>query len=316
MGNKERSFFKSSDVRGFLFFLLLTSIVAVLIKLSKSYKKTYDIPIVITEVPLDKTVRSISPLEVEFDAEISGFSLLLHSFDALEIPIEFVNLDSISATRYSYDTGRLNTVLKEVVTGAKEFSSFRTKTIEVTIAVLSTKKVPVQIDVHLDFKSGYDTYNEAVIVPDSVTAVGPQAILEQLKWVKTKKQDVTNISDNVNLSLALDTLSLYKELSLSHNRFTYTQEVAKFTEGSFSIPVTVKGMGEDDVKIFPKEVVLFFVANLEEYDSILASDFEVVADLSTRSDNNEFVVLTIERQPSNVRNVRLRTKQIKFIVVN
>lgn len=316
MGNKERSFFKSSDVRGFLFFLLLTSIVAVLIKLSKSYKKTYSIPIVITEVPLDKTVRSISPLEVEFDAEISGFSLLLHSFDALEIPIEFVNLDSISATRYSYDTGRLNTVLKEVVTGAKEFSSFRTKTIEVTVAVLSTKKVPVQIDVHLDFKSGYDTYNEAVIVPDSVTAVGPQAILEQLKWVKTKKQDVTNISDNVNLSLALDTLSLYKELSLSHKRFTYTQEVAKFTEGSFSIPVTVKGMGEDDVKIFPKEVVLFFVANLEEYDSILASDFEVVADLSTRSDNNEFVVLTIERQPSNVRNVRLRTKQIKFIVVN
>ena len=94
------------------------------------------------------------------------------------------------------------------------------------------------------------------------------------------------------------------------------QEVAKYTEGSFSLPVTVKGAHEDAIKIFPQEVTLFFVASLEEYDAILPTDFEVIADFSTRNNDEEFILLTVSRQPDNVRNVRLETKQIKFIVVN
>lgn len=316
MGSKERSFFKSSDARGFLFFLFLTSVVAIFIKLSKDYTKTYSVPIGIRQVPIDKTIKNILPKKLEFNAELNGFSLLLNSFRSPEIEIDFNSLDSIAGSKLSYDTRKLNAALGKAITGAKEFSSFNTPSIAVAVDLLSTKKVPVLVDLDLDYKSGYDAYDRAAIIPDSVTAVGPMGLLEQLKGVKTKSQSVENISNDVVLSLEIDTLALYNKLRLSDTNFAYKQKVAKYTEGSFSIPVTVIGAQKDLIKIFPREVVLFYVASLEEYDSILASDFEVGANFETRNNEEEFIVLTIDRKPDNVRNVRLETKQIKFIVVN
>ena len=89
MEHKRRTFFRSSDARGFLFFLLLTSVVAVLIKLSKEYTKMYTVPIEITNIPLDKTVNEIRPEEVIFKAQLSGFSLLMNSLRRQELKIDF-----------------------------------------------------------------------------------------------------------------------------------------------------------------------------------------------------------------------------------
>ena len=316
MENKGRTFFKSADARGFLFFLLLTSIVAVLIKLSKEYTKTYTVPIAITNVPIDKTIKKITPQKADFNAKLNGFSLLMNSLRSPEIAIDFQTLDSLTASKFSYDSSRLNTILKESLPGVQEFSNFKTSSIAVDVDFMSAKKVPVIADVLIDFESGFDTYQSAVIEPDSVTVVGPLGVLEQIKHIKTKRHTAQGITDKLSIKLKPDTLAIYKEVKLSSKSFTYIQEVAKYTEGSFSIPVTIRGAQEDALKIFPREVNLFFVTSLEEYDAVLPTDFEVLADFSNRNSVQEFVVLSISRAPDNVRNVRLETKQVKFIVVN
>ena len=316
MSLKKRTFFKSSDARGFLFFLLLTSVVAILIKLSKDYTQACSIPISIAGVPLDKTIKTISPQELAFNAKISGFSMLRNSLKTPELEINFSSLDSITSSRLSYDTSRLNSILKEVMPGGKEFSNYNSSSIAVGVDVLSTKKVPVLVDVQLDFNNGYNTYDSAIVTPDSVTVVGPLGELEKVKGIQTHSQKVDNVTNEVSLTLELDTLAVYENLKFSASKFRYTQKVAKYTEGSFSIPVTVNGINREKVKIFPREVELFFVASLDEYDSVLPTDFEIVADFSQRRGAEEHIVLSISREPSNVRNVRLGTKHIKFIVVN
>lgn len=315
MAFKGQSFFKSSDARGFLFFLLLTSIVAVLIKLSKSYSKVYKTEVVISNVPIDKTVKSITPSEIEFAAELSGFSLVLNSFRNQEVAIDFDKLDSVSTTRFTYNTDRLSLLLKDKISGGSEFSDFESDLITVDVDNLTGKKVPVISDVAINFKSGYNAINAPLIKPDSVTVVGPQNVLNKISGLRTKAQSINNISSSVTITLELDTIAVYKDLTISDRTFIFEQEVAKFTEGSFSIPVNIRGANENDIKIFPKEIRLFFVASLEEYDSILPSDFEVVADFS-ETNGDEYIALTVFRKPDNVRNVRLENKQIKYIVVN
>lgn len=312
----DRSFFKSSDARGFLFFLLLTSLVAVLIKLSKEYTKTYSIPITISNLPIDKTITTITPSHIDFNAEVSGFSLLMNSVKSQHLEIDFNSLTPISKTNYSYDTSKLNSQLKLALSGGKDFSDFASSSIEVSVDVLATKTLPVLTQVSLDFKQGYNTYKAARIRPDSIKVVGSLSILETLEGVQTQPKALGDITSDVSLTLQLDTIAVYKELKFSDTQFVYEQDVAKYTEGSFSIPVTIKGAPERTIKIFPREVRLYFVASLEEYDTVLPTDFEVLADFTAINSNEEFVVLSVSRKPENVRNVRLETKQIKFIVVN
>ena len=200
--------------------------------------------------------------------------------------------------------------------GSKEFSNYNTSSITIGVDVLSTKRVPVLADVSLDFTNGYNTYAPAVIIPDSITVVGPLGVLEKMNRIRTQPQKVANITNEVLLTLELDTIAMYKELRFSDSQFKYKQEVAKYTEGSFSIPITIRGANKETVKIFPREVELFFVTRLEEYDAVLPTDFEVIADFSGRSDTEEYILLSISRKPDNVRSVRLETKQVKFIVVN
>lgn len=316
MAVKERSFFKSSDARGFLFFLLLTSVMAVLIKLSKNYSKTYVLPIAIKNVPIDKTVKKISPKEVEITAELSGFSLMRNSFKNPSLDIDFGLLDSVSKTTFTYDTGTLTFNLKQAIIGAHTFLPSRTKKILVDVDVMSGKKVPVKPNIVINYQSGYDAYQNTILDPDSVTVVGPQGVLASIDKVYTKHRTISDVAENVSIDLVLDTLAMYNNVSISNTTFKFEQQVAKYTEGSFLIPITMINGSPAAVKIFPKEVRLYFVASLEEYDSILPSDFEVIADFSSINKGDEFIVLSINKEPSNVRKVRLETKQIKFIVVN
>lgn len=316
MSSKFSTFFKSSDARSFLFFLLLTSLLAVLIKLSKEYTQTYELPVRITEVPIDKTIKKISPSTVSFKAQQSGFRMLTNSFKERQLNIKFGVIDSISNTQFSINSSELAPMLEQSISGGTSFSSFNVKNITVDIDVLSSKKVPVQAAVSLDFKSGYNTIGNPAISPDSVKVVGALGLLNKITSVRTKPHQIVDVDQDIKSQLELDTLGLYQEVKLSHSTFVYTQEVAKFTEGSFAIPVTIRGARQDEIKIFPKEVTLFFVASLDEYDAILPTDFEVIADFSTIKPNEEFAVLTVSRQPTNVRNVRLETKQIKFLVVH
>lgn len=316
MTPKYRTFFKSSDARSFLFFLLLTSFIAILIKLSKDYETNYEIPILITDIPIDKTIQAIRPESIAFNVAQSGFSLLTHSIKEQKLTISFTSLDSISASQYAINTKELLPIIEESFTSNGSLSNFSTKAVTVDMDVLAHKKVPVFTDVVLDFKSGYNTKGAAVISPDSVKVVGALGLLDKIQSVITKKKHIKDVDRDLTTTLTLDTLGLYKEVKLSHTNFEYTQKVAKFTEGSFAIPVSIRGKPEDAIKIFPKEVALFFVTSLSDYDDILPTDFEVTADFSNITEEDEFVVIRVSRQPKNVRNVRLETKQIKFLVVN
>ena len=106
------------------------------------------------------------------------------------------------------------------------------------------------------------------------------------------------------------------KVKLSSYTFGYSQEVTKFTEGSFSIPVKIIHNNTNEVKIFPKTVDVFFTVPLEAYESVKASDFEVVCDFNTHSSQDDFIVVELKKSPAIVKSARLGIKQIKYIVVN
>lgn len=308
--------FKKTNVREFLFFLLLTTILAILIKLSKDYTKVYQLPVKIVNTPIDKAVSTLEPETLEVTVKLTGFALLSNQFSDFELAIDFHELEKTSIKRYQYTPDNHRLDIADALSGVSEVSAVQPQKINIQIDSLASKDVVVTSALTSQFKTGYGPNGEAVLTPSMVRIVGPLAYIDTITSIPTRPKKMTDVSDDINTQLVIDSLALHKEIKLSSYAVTYTQPVAKFTEGSFSVPVKLINTGDTDVKIFPKTVDVYFTVPIDAYESITINDFEVVCDFKNRNLQDDFIILNMNRVPKAVKSTRLATKQIKYIVVN
>ncbi|MEP0265566.1 hypothetical protein [Dokdonia sp.] len=308
--------FKRSNVREFLFFLLLTAIFAVLSKLSKNYTTVYTIPIQVENVPIDKVVSTIIPSTLEITTNLNGFAVLSNQFSDFKLLIDFDQLEKTASEAYRYIPDGHPLEIAEVLSGVSEITAIRPQQVTIQVDALASKEVPVYPTIEAAYETGYGPKEEATLTPTHVTVVGPKTYIDTITFIQTKKQDFTDVSDTILTQLRVDSLALPQEIKLSSYTFEYKQEVTKFTEGSFSIPVKVVNKNANDVKIFPKTVEVYFTVSLEAYESIKAIDFEVICDFSKHTNQDDFIILDLKKYPNTVKSARLGTKQIKYIVVN
>ena len=306
----------SVTAREFFFFLLLTTIVATLIKLSKTYSTEYEVALSVTDVPLDRTIQTIIPELVKIQAEGSGFSLLTNALDAPEVAIPYEQLQRVSNREFTFDTNENQQVIKSVINGELSIIAMTPSQITITIDSVASKKVPVISKASLLYKSGYGGRNKMTIVPDSVTVVGPSSLLLNIEAIPTEQKEITNINTDLSDNVLLSLDALPDELKVSHKSITLHQEIAKFTEGKITVPINVLNDPGKRVKILPKTAEIIYLVELEDFESITPSDFLVTCDYATANNADAYLTLTIAREPKGVKSVRLINKQVKFIVVN
>jgi len=303
-------------VREFLFFLLLTTILAILSKLSKEYTKIYTLPVTVKDTPIDKVVTTIQPAVLEVSTRLSGFALVANQFSDFEFPIPFSQLEKTTSKQYQYILEEHPLEINKAISGVAEITAISPKQLSIQIDSLASKEVPVITALMTQYKKGYGPKGDGVVNPSTVRVVGPKTYIDSITAVTTTPKELTEVSQNIELQLGIDSLALHKEVNVSLYEVAYSQEVVKFTEGSFSIPVKLINTNDTDVKIFPKTVDIYFTVPIDVYESITATDFEVVCDFNKHNEQDDFIALDIKKSPTEVKNIRLATKQIKYIVVN
>ena len=306
----------SVSAREFFFFLLLTTIVATLIKFSKTYSTQYEVALKITEVPLDRTIQTITPKQIKVKAEGSGFSLFSNALDAPEVAIPYEQLQRVSNKNFKFDTNENQQAIKNVINGELAIISISPSQVNIVIDSVASKKVPVVSKVVLSYKTGFGGRDKVTIVPDSVTVVGPTSQLSKVSSIHTEAKEITNINSDVSSTIGLSITGLPKELRVSSKDVTLNQDIAKFTEGKITVPITVLNDIEKRVKILPKTAEIIYLVELENFDKITPSDFFVTCDYATASNADAYLTLNIAREPKGVKSARLINKQVKFIVVN
>lgn len=306
----------SVTAREFLFFLLLTTIVAALIKLSKTYSTQYEVTLSITEVPIDRTVQVIVPEIIKIQAEGSGFTLFTSALDSPEIAISYEQLQRVSNREFTFNTNENQEIIKNAIDRELSILAMTPSQITVTIDSVASKKVPVISKASLIYKTGYGGRNKMIINPDSVTVVGPSSLLANIEAIPTEQKEITNINTDLSDNVLLSLDKLPEELRVSHKSIMLHQEIAKFTEGKITVPITVLNDPKKRVKILPKTAEIIYLVELENFESITPSDFLVTCDYATANNSDAYLTLTIAREPKGVKSVRLINKQVKFIVVN
>lgn len=306
----------STIAREFAFFLLLTSIVAGLIKLSKPYTTTCEMVVNLTDLPIDKTVRSISPSTVEVNVTSSGFALLRNKMKSLEFNIPFKTLTRSSDGIFVYDVNNHQELVKESLKGDVEILNVQPGQLSLNIDSMSSKMVPVEAHVMITYASGYGQKGGMTIEPDSVLIVGSSTLLDKIDVVNTDALSLKEVSSTVQEVISIKNTDSTGVLTYNAQEVVVKQEVTKYTEGSVTVPVEIQNESNSVIKILPKTVEIVYTVELEEFDSISPSDFLVTCSYDSSSDVNSYLPLTITTKPDKVTSARLVNKQVKFIVVN
>lgn len=306
----------SATAREFLFFLFLTTIVAGLIKLSKTYTTQYEITVALQDLPLDKRVKSIEPTSIKVRTESSGFSLLANSLESPNLKVSIGEMKRSSQGKYVYDVNEHAQEIKESLGGTQQIMGTSPEQVQVTIDSLSSKKVIIKPNIAITYGSGYGERGDPVITPDSVTLVGPIALLAQIDTIATQPIAMTEVQEDVSKKVSLDVSNLSEQLKLSINEVLFKQQVSKFTEGKSVIPITILGDPSGNVKILPKTAEIIYTVRLEDYEKIASSDFLVTCNYEKSDQTSNYLSLKIARRPEGVKAARLVNKQVKFIVVN
>ena len=305
--------FKRTNINSFLFFLFFAVIIWIFVQFSKQYNEIINIPVQYVNVPPDKLITDDNPKDLKLRMEENGFRIAWKSLfpPTLNIDVDKTVLSN-GKLLYVIDDHRSDIISQLNIDF--EDNRFVKDILAINFQQKAERKLPVRSKIEVEYAAGYSASEEIRLQPDSVKVSGPDELLDTITALQTVPLILKKVKSNISGTIAIDTAN-YKGLTLYTELVNYSTAVEKFTEGSVTVPIELINAPEGmDVVIFPKETVLFYQVNLNDYSKITASDFRVVADFSEVRENQNFLIASIIKQPTFTTNLRLNEKKIQFII--
>lgn len=306
--------FKNKKINVFFLFLILSFIILIFTKLSKTYTNTIAFDIEKINVPQEIVILNDS-VTLNITIKTHGFRWLTYYFNKPKIKIDFekevIKKDSIflwnksiallENTQFDNQVALLN-VSPEVLT-------FR-------FGLNMVKKIPVKLHSDINYALGFDVSNPYVIKPDSIVVVGPQAFVSKMRFVETEKVILNDVKANIKENVKLKLPKNNKDVTFSHNNIILNAVVEKFTEGILKIPVQIINIPENiNLKYFPKEVNVSYYISLNNFKSISTKDFRVICDYSKVINNQSLLVPELMDFPRLAKNIKINQQRIEFIII-
>ena len=171
------------------------------------------------------------------------------------------------------------------------------------------------LNAKVNYAIGYDILDTFILSPDSIKIIGPKVLISEIDFIETDTLKLQDVKDNIKSTISLKLPTDEQEIKFSSKETHVVATVTKFTEGKLKIPVKVINVPENiNLKYYPKKINVSYYTSLSNYNSIKASDFEIVCDFSEVSKNQMFLIPRLTRQPKVLRHVKINHDQIEYII--
>lgn len=314
MFKKIRSLYKTRKFNVFVFFVLLALIYSMTSKLTSNYTKTIVFVVKPVDVPSDQVVLDQSIDSIRLELEGYGYNLAKYYIDQPIIEISLNDLNKVKS-KYQWTKQRNFSDLQSKFNKSVRLVSSSVDQIEFIIEQYESKKVPVELKLELDYKSGFDSFNEYKLSKDSIMITGPNSLIDTINMIQTHKLVLNQIDSEINTKIRIKP-SENNNITHSDTELDFQLKVEKFTEESIKVPVTIVNI-DDNMKInyYPKVVSVLYRVSIREYKSVNPMDFRVECDLNTINRGNSVLISSITKKPSNVRKCRIENNQIQYVII-
>jgi len=314
--NSKISIINKGKAKVFLFILVLTSIIWLLIELSKTSTSTVSFIVEYKNIPQGKLIQNKPTSEIKIILKAPGFSLLKFKIKNRKIGLNLKNVVKSDSNYYLLPNQQL-TYLNSQFPGGIEVVNVLNDTIFFELGYTKSKKVPVNPSLDLKFKLGYNLINNLKIIPDSITITGSQKFVDSIQEIETTSIKMHDIYKNINRDVVLKLPSKKYNLIVSTDNVKIIGKVDKFTEGKFRIPVLIINK-PIDVKIntFPEEIEVVYQAGLSNFNKITETSFSVVYDYDQYKKDTLIKYLTpiIKHKSEFISLLKVYPSQIEFLI--
>ena len=300
----------------FLFFLVLTSIIWLLIELSKTYTSSTVFNVEYKNLPNDKLlqIKPVAKLDVAIKAP--GFNLLKYKFKAPKVSFNLNNLSKKGDLYYLLPNSQLSNLNTKLV-GETEILSILKDTIFIEIGKNVSKKVPVVPKTEIKFKLGYNFIEKLSVLPDSIIITGSEKYIDSIKEISTVLLKLNDIYESIDSELDLIIPKKSKNLIFSSNKVRITGKVDKFTEGKFTIPVSIINE-PDGVKVnpFPKQIEVVYQASITHFNKINDNSLLIIFDYKQyeKDSTTQFLTPVIKQKSEYISSLKIIPNQIEFLI--
>jgi YbbR domain-containing protein len=265
-------------------------------------------------VPDEHIVLKDSLHKINVTLTTYGFNLLKYYFVNPKLQVDFNKLKKTS----NYYLWTKNNEFQNIV------NQFNVSTIINGISPDSinfnydthfVKLVPVVLNQDIKYASGFDIDGSFQLEPDSIKVIGAKTIIDTISQIETTILTLNDVNSDIDNSINLKLPKPNSNIKFSKSNVRVKGTVKKFTEGSFLVPVTVTNLPENiKIKYFPKEIEVIFYTSLDYFKNISVNNFRIECDYSLLNEENNKLIPKVTKQPDSVRNVRLATKSIEYII--
>ena len=314
--NSPISIINNRRVKVFLFILVLTSIIWLLVELSKTYTSSAVFNVEYKSLPKGKLLQKDPISELNIVLNAPGFDLLKYKGRKHKLILDLKNIKNREGSYYLLPNQQLG-YLNSQLAGDVKIVHVLKDTVYLELGSNKSKKVPVNPAIEIKFKLGYNLIDKVKITPDSILITGPQKIVDSIKEITTKEFKIEDVYKNVEKELDL-VLPLYSNnFSVSSKSIHLNVEVDKFTEGRFKIPVTVINEPEGiKMNTFPKQIEVVYQAGLSNFNKITENSFLIVYDYNQYKSDSliKYLSPVIKQKSEFVSSLRINPREIEFLI--
>lgn len=298
----------------FIVFLLISTLLWILVKLSKDYSTHSTFVINYTDVPVDKCITSDTTL-VNFSFVADGFVTLGHNLISenkrvIDISLAEVPCHKESSKTYSFSSQYVAEKLAHLLSVNTSNISMNESKILFDMEPLKSKKVTVALRSDIDTQRQYGIYGTPTLTPGTVTVYGPPQIIDTISEIYTQNLKKSGASENINETVALDCLNgLIKTDSANVN---VSISIEKYTETKIEVPISLSQKA--GIRVLPETVKVKCMVPLCDFNNLKPDMIDIGVDESQIGKEN-ILDLIVKKVPENVKIKSIKPEQVEYLIV-
>jgi hypothetical protein len=317
-GRKERR----SHHRLFVFLVCLgiSILMWLFIELMKDYTDEIRYNITFSNVPGDLILTNSGDSIISIGMNAQGFELLVAKYAqkrrTLNIDLSTLKIRPTGDGFSAYlPSARVIEQLGTQIRFEKEITNIKPDTLFFRFSAIVRKQVPIKPDISYTLNGQYDVTDSLRFKPLYVTVSSISSIIDTLSFIKTQHLSLNQLDSSVNLTVALYKGPNARLMKFSNDSINIALKVEKVTEANYTVPVSVKGDGQN-VKIFPDKVEIICRVPLSQYPHIDKSDFATEVEYLSSGKNDKKLKVNLERCPDKVRVLKIVPEEVEYIIIS
>jgi len=264
------------------------------IKSEESYTVNVDIPLVARNLQEQKTYKEEVPESIFVTLKGSGRSFIWLRLFSNFYSDDFKSVIDLSSITDEYNF-QLDSYYKEnpekiVLPSSLDLEFVEVlspRNIQIKLQRYMVKKVPIQSQILVSTEPGYIAF-EGVFTPDSISIGGPEEAVNDIDFVYTEKDTLSNLVASLNGSWTI--VNPNKLVSFDPKKVDGLINVQPISETIVtSIPVQLINKPADvNVFVNPATVSLTIVGGLEQIANIVPEDIDVIIDFDYWNSDKQF----------------------------